>query len=168
MVDISYLTTTKAGAKLDRADLTPQFAVGEIAFANNGSEWVYCKAGAALAQYLSVCIDSTFTALTQTDALAAKQRKWGVPQITVASASYFWCPVNGTGFLAKVKAATPKDAKLYTMGSGGSAGNLRATSATSGLVLTGVTITATASASAGTGGLGLIRTIFANNPNYAI
>lgn len=168
MVDISYLTTGKIGAKLDRVDAAPQFALGELAIGNNGSRWVYCKSSGILAQYLSVSIDSNFLAQIQTDALAAKGNMWGVPQIAVADASYFWCPVAGTGFLAKVKASTPANVKLYTSGSGGSAGNLRATSATSGVVLGGVTITVAASASAGTSGLGLVRNVLANNPAFIL
>lgn len=163
----AYLTNGKIGANLGSTSTTALFALGERAFGSDGTEWVYCLAGAAITQYFSVGIDESYSATALTDIGAAASHLWGAPQVAFANADYGWIPIKGTNFKVRVDPSCAADAKLYSTGSGGTAGILRDAAGTAAIALNGVVITVASSASAGTAGTGLIRTVIATSPFFA-
>ena len=164
---MAYITSGTIGANLDTTSTTPLFALGERYSGTDGTEWVYVQASGAITQYFSVGIDEDFQATVLADAGGAASHLWGAAQVAFADNEYGWIPVKGTNFRVRVAASTSADAKLYTTGSGGTAGVLRSSGATGAVALNGVVITVAASASAGTGGLGLVREVIATYPFFA-
>jgi hypothetical protein len=60
-------------------------------------QWVFVKAGAAVAQYAWVGIDGAGTALELTTTTYASSAAIGVAQVAFASADYGWVWVGGVG-----------------------------------------------------------------------
>jgi hypothetical protein len=93
--------------------------LGERAQAQDGQEYVYVQASAAITQYDFVGIDEDFAAAPLTKAMADDGWEIGVAQVAFASADYGWVATKGsnlTGFVLTLAAA---DVALYTSGTAG-------------------------------------------------
>jgi hypothetical protein len=112
------------------------FAVGEHVLGSNGTEWVFVKAGAAIAQYAAVQIDAAFNVVPLTTALAAALWDVGFAQVAIASGDYGWVCIRGENISILTKGAVTKQAALYTSTSAG----ILVNNTTSGTKITGVMI----------------------------
>ena len=164
---MTYITSGTIGTQLGETTTTAKFALGERYSGTDGTEWVYVQANGAITQYFSVGIDENFQATVLADAGGAASHLWGAAQVAFDDNDYGWIPVKGTNFLVRVDASCAADVKLYTTGSGGTAGVLRDSAGTGAVALNGAVIVLAASASAGTGGLGLVREVLATVPFFA-
>lgn len=82
----------------------PPFALGTHALGSDGSEYVFVKASAAIAQYAAVAIPQTFLVTVLTLANVQALSPYGFAQVALASGEYGWVCIrgNGIGVLAKL------------------------------------------------------------------
>ncbi len=148
-VNTSIKALDVVGADFYNTDTTPAFAVGQKTRADNGTLWVYVKAGSAIKQYDCVVVDEVFSAnsITNTNAKKGYRVGWAQQSGGIASGSYGWVAIQGTGIKGRVKAVLNHTNKVYCPASAsGSAGVLRA-SATARVKILGVVTVTTASGS---------------------
>jgi hypothetical protein len=133
------------GVRLDTVGSAPEFGLGDFAWGQDNSKWVYVLAGSIVAQYACVGLDKAFTANPITKAHADAGRKVGVAQVAFAAGQYGWVATQGGNDLLKVKAknSCQPAVALYTTGT---AGYLDDTAASQTLV-NGIVLTDTATAS---------------------
>lgn len=113
----------------------PPHAPGDIALGNNGTRWMYVLAATAININEVLCIDKGGSASEATTALASTGEYIpGFAQIAIASGSYGWVALNGTGLLVSMAASCTKDSALYTTATAGVLG----TTSSSQTLLAGV------------------------------
>lgn len=109
------------GAKLDRSDSTPTFAVGTKGVLPDGGEAVYISASSAIAVNDAVGIDENFAAAPLTKAMADDGFNFGVcADVGIGSGEYGWARTRGSNFSVKVLASCAADVPLYTSATAGS------------------------------------------------
>ena len=132
------LAATTAGTTTDGAGA--EFALGTRVTATDGSNWIYCQAGAAITQYSWVAIDENFQMVMGTKALADAGHGVGFAQVAFSDNDFGWVAVNAPGNInVRVLASCAADVQLYTSGT---AGALDDTSASQTLIRGVVLVTA--------------------------
>jgi hypothetical protein len=137
------------GATFYLTDTSQQFALGQLAKGDNGTVWIYVKASSAIKQFDCCSIDENYNAASLTNANAKKGYKVGWAQQSggIASASFGWLAMTGSGFQGRVKGILNHSSKVYSPAtSSGSAGVLR-TSATGRIKIQGIVTVTTSSGS---------------------
>lgn len=146
---MAFATSPIVGANLGSTSTEQLFALGTRVIGDNGTEWLYVKAGSAVTQYDVVAINSSYSAVPVTSTLAGQGITPGFAQIAFAANDYGWVALKGaSGLRVRTGASTVKDSLLYVGTTGLSAGQVGSTSATGRVALNGVVTVATA-ASAG-------------------
>ena len=153
-------TIGSSTATIPSGNYTPEypaapFLVGTKVVATNGSEWIFCQAGATLTIYNALWIDPTFAAVIQAGGSGAPELGAGqigflqyVPAgnlsaTTIASGTYFWAMVAGEPIV--LVASCAEAAPLYTDNS--TAGTLTGVTASGGAKVLGMACQVTASGS---------------------
>lgn len=113
-----FLSNGIIGADLSEEHSTAQFAVGTMATANDGSEWIYVSAGAAITIYDTVHISQAFAANPITPALAITGGKIGFAQRAFTSAYYGWVMTRGNPTI-RVGNLCQDEVPLYTTDTAG-------------------------------------------------
>jgi hypothetical protein len=109
------------GAKLDRADSSPEFKVGTVARLDDGGTAVYISASSAIAVNDAVGIDENFAGAPLTKAMADDGWNFGVAaDVAIGSGSYGWARKQGSNFSVNVLASCGADVPLYTSATAGS------------------------------------------------
>jgi hypothetical protein len=90
-----FITNGIIGANFDDETSDAKFAVGTIATCNDGSEWMYVKAGTACTIYDTVHINSSFSANPITPALAITGGRIGFAQRAFTLDYYGWVMLRG-------------------------------------------------------------------------
>lgn len=158
------LATPVIGANVDRVTagtttngVNAEFALGTRIVGVDGTEYVYCQAGAAITTAITspnaVAIDEDFQAVLMTTALALEGHALGFAPIgsgidLIPDNSFFWARISGSGFNARVSASASADTYLRTTVT---AGRLGTASTASAVVFGNVVIVAAASASTSAG-----------------
>lgn len=110
-------TVAGTGTNLDQGN---QFKLGTRIFADDGQEYVYCHASAAITQYYWVGVDENWEAAMLTDAMAQDGWMIGVSQVTVADNDFFWLAVRGANLLGSgIYEASGSDVQLFTSATAG-------------------------------------------------
>jgi hypothetical protein len=122
---------------------TRKFRVGSVRRAVNGTDYMYVKAGAAIAQYDACRFNAGLEDVRPTS--AAGQVVIGVAQVAIASGSYGWIAVRGL-MTAKVVAATAAGSPLVTNATAGTLALADATAITGPRAVATVTGVAAGSA----------------------
>lgn len=110
------------GTFLTDVDATPTFTLGTATIQNN-FEYLYVRAGAAIAAGDALILDNSVAAerpFRMTPATAVNQAVQAIAPVAIASGSYGWVLIRGR-VNAKVAASTAAAAQL---GSSGTAGTL--------------------------------------------
>lgn len=154
---MSYATSAVAGVNLGTTSTDAKFSLGTTVQGDNGTTWMYVKAGSAITQYDCVAINSSYSAVPATAVLGGQGIVPGFAQIAFANADYGWVALRGVGLRVRTAAATVKDSALYVGSSGASAGQVASTT-TGGNLLNGVVTVATAASA------GVKPAIIATNP----
>ena len=116
---MTFVTNGAVGADLTSTTTDAKFALGDMATGNDGSEWVYCKASAAITQYHSVAATRAFLASGLTNTNAVTANFYGSAQIGFAQDEYGWiCKRSATATL-RVAASCAKNVALYTTATSG-------------------------------------------------
>jgi len=109
------------GAGATRTTPGQEFALGEVARGDKGTEWIYIQAASAIAQYDAVQIDENFSAqpasTTTTD--AARGDMIGIAQTAIASGEYGWIARRGTGLKVNAGASCAANTALNSTGTAG-------------------------------------------------
>lgn len=142
---MAYFINGLIGADPAAAVVTsPVFPVGTRALANDGTEWVYLKASATIAQY--ACCVSVDNATTQgvTSTLGLRGMALCIAQQAYASGDYGWFllsnPLGVTTWKVRTAASAAVDVKLATTAT---AGVLDDTTAGTVLRIDGIVLTDT-------------------------
>lgn len=147
------------GVDLTLTHSTAQFKLGTIAYGEQGQKYMYVLSSGAHVQYDLVAIDENFTSKKCNTTLAAEANMGpGWPQLTVATDQYYWCAIEGTGILGRMKDATAANAQLFTSASLGIMSSQGSTA--SPVMLAGVRNVALSS------GAGVAFEITAINPHF--
>lgn len=136
------LAATSAGTTTDGYGAA--FVLGQEVTASDGSTWVYCQAGGAITQYMTVGIDENFQAGAITHAMAAAGYGIGFAQNAFSDNDFGWICVRGNNIRALLLISCAADVPLYTQAT---AGYLDDASVTSSVKLDGVVSTTTITAS---------------------
>lgn len=145
------LTRVTAGTTTDGEDA--EFVLGQTAAGNDGQEYVYVQAGAAIStttdEPYALAIDENYQAVKLTKALvqAGHAIAWAPEQI-ISDNDFFWAIKRGSNFNIKVGVSCAADITLYTTAT---AGVLDDTSGGSHVPVEGVVIVTAASTSASAG-----------------
>jgi hypothetical protein len=115
------------------------FSVGEHILGEQGTEWVFVLATAAIAAGATVSIDPSFNATPMTPTLANNLSEVGFAQVAIANGAYGWVATRGSQLTLLSKGIVTKNAALRISTSAGILIN-NATSATYPLI-TGVVVT---------------------------
>jgi hypothetical protein len=139
------LTKAGTGTSFDEGG---EFPLGAKITADNGQEFIYLHASAAVVQYDAVGYSESFEAAPLTDAMAADG--WGVAfsQVAAADNDFFWAATKGSGIQCNLLGDTAVDADLWTTGA---AGKLDDSSGTGTKIDGVVNVSATATATAARG-----------------
>jgi hypothetical protein len=138
---VAGTTTNGAGAPI---------ALGTRALGNDGTEWVFVQAGAAITQYDCVLIDEDYQAQPITSTLATEADTSsgdliGFAQVAFSDNDFGWVAVKGSNIRARLAASCVAHTMLYTTGTAGVLDDLSA-----GVLINGVvsctTITAATNA----------------------
>jgi|TARA_R100000995_G_scaffold66172_1_gene35009 hypothetical protein len=117
---MAFTTQSAVGIDFDgENETTPSQTLGAKMVGTDGSEWIYCLAGGAVAQYDCVAVTEAMSAVPITKALADTGEIVGVAPVAIASGSYAWVQTSGVCTL-NVLASCAADAKLYTSATAGS------------------------------------------------
>lgn len=115
-----HTTQSALGIDFDGdAETTPTQTLGAKMVGTDGSEWLYCVTGGAVAQYDCVAVTEAMSAVPITKALADTGEIVGVAPVAIASGSYAWIQTSGVCTL-NVLASCAADAKIYTSATAGS------------------------------------------------
>lgn len=107
------LTTTTTGTTTDGEDA--KFTLGTIGIGNDGSQWIYVQAGAAISQYAGVAINGAFQANPVTGALMTEGLQFGIAQVAFADNEFGWVCTRGSGTQkVLVRSACASGVPLYT------------------------------------------------------
>lgn len=141
------------GANYLNADATRMFALGEIGYGTDGTEWQYVYASGAITQYAAVGIKDTHTAYRLTSALAVRSDLVGFAQTAIASSYYGWVARRGANIKVRTKASCNGAVQLWTTASAGVVDDATAAGA---LKIDGVvTVTNAGTAANGAAGIAL-------------
>lgn len=135
-----YDQTAAISATNDPSNPALPCAIGTHALGTNNTEYVFCKAGAALATNQWVVITPvTFSTVVGTKLLATQQAgQFGIAQTAIASGSFGWVAIRGSALTVLAKLGTLANVKVFASSSNGTV--VGSTSFNSG-VLTGITLT---------------------------
>lgn len=118
--------TAFVGAKLDdtltSSTLTQSgkgFGLGDRYVSNDGTEWVYVKASAAVAQYDVITMTVTYDAAPLGTGNDARGNLVGVASVAFASGDYGWVQVSGPTTM-NVLASAAANVRLNTTATAGS------------------------------------------------
>lgn len=136
-----YDQTAAFSSTNDPAAPGPPFTVGTHAIATDGTEYIFCKASAAVAQYAAVSIDQNSNITTLTLALLRALTDYGWPQVAIASGAYGWVAIRGKGIGVLARLSSLANVPCYI--SNVSAGRITTTSvrSTSGGTMLNVVLT---------------------------
>jgi hypothetical protein len=100
---------------------TPEYKVGETVKGNDGTEFQYVHASAAIEVYDCVGIDESGEVAPITKAMADDGFAVGFAQVLFADNDYGWVALRGRGsnFKCNVLASCAADVALYTSGTAG-------------------------------------------------
>lgn len=134
-----------AGVNVSNVSTTQEWELGTEARGQDGTKWVYIKAGSAVTQYMCVGIDKAYSANPVTKAMVDAGRQIGIAQVAFAINEYGWVATKGGNDHLRVRAknACAPAVALYTTGT---AGYLDDTSASQTLV-NGIVLTDSATSS---------------------
>lgn len=125
-VDVtSQYTPLSSTATIAAGNYTPEypappFAYGEHVLCENGCEFLFCFATAALPQYACLSIDQNFNASLMTNTLANNLTEVGFAQFgPVTSGNAFWAAIRGSGLSFLSKGAVSKNTALRISSSAG-------------------------------------------------
>ncbi len=117
-------------------------AIGTRHYDNStGKEYVFVKASAAITQYFTVWIKSSFSAVHGTLALGASGGEFAVAPVAVTLDGYGWMQTMGTG-IVKCIGGNAANASLYMSGTAGHIDD-----ATLSVHVMGITLTSAAASS---------------------
>ena len=119
----------------------PPYQVGTHALGTDGTEYIFCKASAAIVAYAAVSIDKDSNAATLTLAALRALNDYGWPQVAIASGAYGWVAVRGKGIGVLARLSSLPNVPCYI--SNVSAGRITTTSvrSTSGGTMLNVVLT---------------------------
>lgn len=103
------------------------FGLGDSSTDQNGAEWRYVQASAAITQYDTVWVNETYDAAPITKALAGTTGQVASAQVAFASGDYGWVQVANGAVTLRVAASSTADSNLWTSDT---AGVLTSTAAT--------------------------------------
>lgn len=119
--------TAFVGAKRDDTMTASQitqggkgFGLGDRYVANDGTEWLYVQASAAVAQYDVVTITIAYAAASLGTANDARGNLVGVAPVAFASADFGWVQVKGPVANMNVLASAAANVRLNTTATAGS------------------------------------------------
>jgi len=159
---MTYAITPIVGIDTSTTSTYARFSLGVTIMGDNGTTWMYVKAGSAITKYDCVAINSSFSAVPATSTLAGQGITPGFAQVAFANAEYGWVALRGaSGLKIRTAASTVKDSKLYIGTTGNSAGVVGSTSGTGSNLLNGVVTIATAASAT------VYPGIIATNPWFA-
>jgi len=141
MIGVSLADVT-AGTTTDGVNAL--YALGTVVTTSDGGTYIYCQAGAAITQYMTVAIDENFQAVPVTHALMTAGLKVGFAQVGFSDNDLGWICVNGENIQALLLINCGADVPLYTQAT---AGYLDDASVTSSVKLDGVVNVLTITAS---------------------
>lgn len=116
---MTYAISGMLGVNFTERSTTPTVDLGTTVLGANGSQWVYVKAGEAVAQYDVVAVDEAYSALKLTKALADVGHKIGAASAAFAANEYGWVQSSGVTRI-NVLASCAADVALYTSATAGS------------------------------------------------
>jgi hypothetical protein len=96
----------------------PPFAVGTRAIGNNGTEWMYVQASAAVTATFACVISVTNTVAHMTTTTGLRGLLVGVPAVDIAANSYGWVQIKGPANL-QVLASAAANVRLNTTATAG-------------------------------------------------
>jgi hypothetical protein len=128
------LTAIFAGTGTSNDEGSP-FTIGERAFGNDGTEWMYIHCATALTQYDAVGVDENYEASALTKAMADDGWQIGFAQVAMSDNDFGWICMGGSNQKFRSAGSCAADVSLYTTAT---AGVLDDTSA-SQTVVSGVT-----------------------------
>lgn len=116
-----HTTAPLAGARIDSPSAAAEHAPGTRIAGNDGTEWIYVRAAAAIAQYDYVTVDESFRASPGTKAAVDAGHTIGVAQAAFAEDVHGWVATGGQGAALKVNVLgrCVADRPLYTTASAG-------------------------------------------------
>lgn len=112
------LAATVAGSGTS-SDEGNEFQVGKRVTGQDGQEYMYVHASAAIAQYDVVGISETFEAAPLSKAMADDGWMIGAAQVALADNDFGWVCVKGVAEINVLASCAP-DVTLYTTGTAGS------------------------------------------------
>lgn len=151
---MAYLTSGIIGAKLDAVTTGTTtdgegalFSLGTRSLGNDGTEWVYVQAGAAIDQYDCVLIDQDYqmqaiTTTLATEADTSAGDLIGFAQVAFADNELGWVAVKGANIQCNLSASCADHVLLYTTATAGTLDD-----ASAGVLINGVVSNATITAS---------------------
>lgn len=92
-----------AGVNVEDVSSSQSFELLTCAYGQDGSKWVYAKAGEAITQYMAVAIEEDGDAFALTKALADGGDKIGIAQVGFATGQFGWFLTEGGGTTYKVR-----------------------------------------------------------------
>lgn len=116
---MAYATSGIVGTRLDEANDSQLFTLGECVKGTDGTEWMYCVASGAITQYQCVGINEDHDAYAMTTTLAEDSDRVGFAQFAFSSGQYGFIAIRGTNIKVRTKASCAADAQLYTTASAG-------------------------------------------------
>lgn len=123
------------------------FGLGDLATDQNGTQYRYVEAGAAITQYSAVHFDEAYSANMLTRALVDDAGQFGVAQVSfAATGDRGWVAVSNGPVTARVAASSTANAVLWTTDT---AGVLSTTAATASHVPIFGVVAATAASAGG-------------------
>lgn len=130
------LATTTAGTTTDGVGAL--FTLGQKVIGNNGTEWIYVQAGAAITQYDCVLINKSNQAVPITSTLATQasgssNHTVGFAQVAFADNDFGWVALKGAGISCRGVALASGDVRLFTTATAGVLGTSSA-----GVLINGV------------------------------
>jgi hypothetical protein len=96
------------------------FGLGDRYVSNDGTEWAFVQASAAIAQYDVVTLTSAYAAAPLGTANDARGNLVGVAPVAFASTDYGWVQVKGPVANMNVLASAAANVRLNTTGTAGS------------------------------------------------
>lgn len=142
-----YDQTAATSSTNDPSNPGPPFTLGTHALGTDGTEYIFCKATAAVAQYAAVAIDTTSNITTLTLAGLRALTDYGWPQVAIASGAYGWVAIRGQGIGVLARLSSLAGVPCYI--SSVSAGRITTTSvrSTSGGTMLNVVLTTSVTSS---------------------
>lgn len=123
------------------------FGLGDLATDQNGTQYRYVQAGAAITQYSAVHFDESYTANMLTRALVDDAGQFGISQVDFsATADMGWVAISNGPATVRVAASSTANAVLWTTDT---AGVLSTTAATASHVPVFGVVAATAASAGG-------------------